>query len=332
MLARELYGPELRQSLQFSNNSLPGQYAEDGSSGIQALLLTESDFRALIRIRYLTLPTAVRIIPKAGALRPGFCLMEGPMHTKTRSLLRTQTLLKPLGLFLGLLIGATLLSAGDKPWKARTYQQWDEKDLQAILSDSPWVRVTQIQRSWLPVAEKDVPPAPQIAGGVRQMPAAGTSENTARAGEESLRQLNVQVFWQSSRVMRAATAREAVLHGQQLDVDKYVAEPQSEYQIILRMADMTPFSRQDEKSFQDNSFLQTKKSKDKILPTHVVYERNEKGSVQDAIFFFPKTNSSGSPTISSDEKEVQFSCKIADQTVRVGFRPQEMVDQSGPAL
>jgi hypothetical protein len=254
------------------------------------------------------------------------------MNAKTVFPLYRKTLSKQLGLLLGLLLGATLLYSGDKPWKAKSYQQWDEKDLQAILSDSPWVRVTPIQRSWLAVAEKDVAPDPQIAGAVRQMPAPGSSENTARAGETSLRELNVQIFWQSSRVMRAATAREAALHGQTVDVDKYVAEPQSEYQIILRMADMTPFTQHDEKFFQDNAFLQTKKSKDKISPTHVVYEKNAQGSVQDAIFFFPKTTSSGAPTISNDEKEVQFSCKIADQTVRAGFRPQEMVDQSGPAL
>jgi hypothetical protein len=45
-----------------------------------------------------------------------------------------------------------------------------------------------------------------------------------------------------------------------------------------------------------------------------------------------KTTSSGAPTVSADETEVQFSCKIADSTVRAGFRPPDMVDQSGPAL
>lgn len=251
---------------------------------------------------------------------------------KTDFLPNWKTLSRHPGLFVALLVGATLLYAADKPWKAKTYQQWDEKDLQAILSDSPWVRVTQIQRTWLAVAEKDVVPDPQIAGGVRQMPAANSAEGGARAGEESLHQLNVQVFWQSSRVMRAATAREAVLHGQQVDVDKYTAEPQTEYQLILRMADMTPFTQRDEKFFQDNAFLQAKKSKDKILPTHVTYEKNAQGKVQDAIFFFPKTISSGAPTIANDEKDVLFFCKIADQMVRVGFRPQEMVDNQGPAL
>jgi len=259
------------------------------------------------------------------------------MKARSNFLRNWKTLSKQLSLFVGMLVGATLLYAGDKPWKAKTYQQWDEKDLQAILSDSPWVRVTPIQRTWLPVAEKDVAPDPQIAGGVRQMPsgstqAGGGATTPVRAGEGSWQELNVQIFWQSSRVMRAATAREAVMHGQQVDVDKYVSEPQSEYQLILRMADMTPFTQHDEKFFQDNALLQTKKSKDKISPSHVVYEKNAKGSIQDAIFFFPKSTPSGSPTISGDEKEVQFSCRIADTNVRVGFKPQEMVDQSGPAL
>jgi len=95
---------------------------------------------------------------------------------------------------------------------------------------------------------------------------------------------------------------------------------------------MTPFQQHDEKIFESNAFLQMKKGKDKISPTHVVYERNSMGLIQDAIFFFPKTNSSGAPAISADETEIQFSCKIADSTVRVGFRPHDMVDQSGPAL
>lgn len=254
------------------------------------------------------------------------------MNAETHFFIQRKILSRHFALLLTLLLGAALLWAGDKPWKAKTYQQWDEKDLQAILSDSPWVRVAPIQRTWLPVAEKDVGVDPAINGGVRKMPAPGSSDNTVRAGEESLRELNVQVFWQSSRVMRAATAREAVMHGQQVDVDQYVAQPQTEYQLVLRMADMTPFTQHDEKFFQDNAFLQMKKSKDKISPTHVVFEKNSQGSVQDAVFFFPKTTSSGAPTISSDEKEVQFSCKIADQTVRMGFKPQEMVDSQGPAL
>ena len=262
------------------------------------------------------------------------------MSAKTDFLFNSKTLSKPLGCLLGLLLGATLLWAGDKPWKAKPYQQWNEKELQAILTDSPWVRVTPIQRSWRPGPERDVaplgqqrPPGASQSGGVRGQPPAASPSATAQAGAgEDTQEMNVLIFWQSSRVMRAATACQAVLHGEKVDVDKYASEPQSEYQIVLRMQDMTPIRQHDEKYFQGNAFLQMKKGKDKISPTHVVYEKDSMGLVNAAVFFFPKTSSSGAPIVSADETEVQFSCKIADSTVRVGFKPRDMVDQSGPAL
>ena len=162
------------------------------------------------------------------------------------------------------------------------------------------------------------------------MPAGG-GQAAIRAGEGSWRELNVFIYWQSSRVMRAATARQAVLHGEKVDVEKYANEPQSEYQIILRMEDMTPFVQHNEEFFKSSAFLQMKKGKSKISPSHVLYERNQKGSIQNAVFFFPKTGPSG-PAVSGDETEVQFSCKIGDSTVHADFRPREMADQSGPDL
>jgi hypothetical protein len=252
------------------------------------------------------------------------------MNAKTNFFLISKALSKLLGLLL-VLVGGTLLWAGDKPWNAKPYQQWNEKELQAILSDSPWVRVTLIRRSWRAGPERSIAPQKQ-SGGIRQTPTASSTTTAPADNGEDMEQMNVQVYWQSSRVMRAATARQAVLHGEKVDVDQYASQPQDEYQIIVRMQDMTPFQQHDEKFFQDNAFLQMKKAKDKISPTHVIYEKNSMGLVQDAIFFFSKTTSSGAPTISADETEVQFSCKIADSTVRVGFKPRDMVDQSGPAL
>jgi len=253
------------------------------------------------------------------------------MYAKIDFRFNSKTLSKPLALLLGLILGGTLLWAGDKPWKAKPYQQWNEKELEAILTDSPWVRVTPIQRSWRPGPDRDIAAQERSSSGVRGQTPAASPTAPVGSGEDT-QEMNVQIYWQSSRVMRAATARQSVLHGEKVDVEKYVSEPQGEYQIIVRMQDMTPFRQRDEKFFQDNAFLQTKKGKDKISPTHVVYEKNSTGLVEDAVFFFPKTTSSGAPTVSADETEVQFSCKIADSTVRAGFRPRDMVDQSGPAL
>ena len=117
-----------------------------------------------------------------------------------------------------------------------------------------------------------------------------------------------------------------------MDVDKYASQPQEEYQVVIQSADMSPFVRHDEKFYEANSFLEPKKSKQKIAPSHVVYERNEKSQVAAAVFFFPRKTASGELTIGSEEKSVEFNCKIEGTNLRANFEPQKMVDNQGPAL
>jgi hypothetical protein len=76
-----------------------------------------------------------------------------------------------------------------------------------------------------------------------------------------------------------------------------------------------------------------KKTKLKLSPSHVRYERDAQGVlVTAAIFFFPKKTPAGDPTISADEKSVAFNCKLEGSTLQVNFEPQKMVDSSGPDL
>jgi|SRR5579864_6711855 len=237
--------------------------------------------------------------------------------------------------FLGLLIVASLALASDPPWKGKPYQQWDDKDVQRVFSDSPWARKTTITRTWGDAAQKDLPNRQPSGGGAgRGMPGAqgpgGAQGPNDSAGGES----TYDVYWASSRVMRAATARRGVLHGGKadLDVDKYASQPQEEYQVVIRSEDMAPFVRHDEKFFEANSFLEPKKSKQKISPSHVVYERDEKSQIAAAVFFFPRKTASGEPTVGSEEKSVEFNCKLEGTNLRVNFEPQKMVDSQGPAL
>lgn len=231
---------------------------------------------------------------------------------------------------LTLLVFSSLAWAADVPWKGKSYDQWDDKDIQKVFTDSPWARTATITRTWVPLKTNDLP-NPQLSGRDRSLPGdlAHSSENSV-GGE-----LNFYVYWGSSRVMRAASARRAILHGSKKDVDfeKYVSEPQEEYQVVLQSEDMSPFVRHDEKFFQDNAYLQTKKTKQKISPSHVQYERDANGQlVTNVIFFFPKKNSAGDPTIGPDEKSVEFNCKLEGQTLRVNFEPQKMVDSKVPDL
>jgi hypothetical protein len=232
-----------------------------------------------------------------------------------------------LAIFSATLLFAALVWASDPPWKGKPYQQWDDKDVERVFTDSPWARTTTITRTWLPISQKDLP-NDTVAGRDRPLP--GTVERSAETSVGG--ELILYAYWASSRVMRAASARKAILHGgkKDVDVDKYAGEPQEEYQIVLQSQDMTPFFRRDEKFFQANAFLETKKGKKKMSPSHVHYERDANGLlVTTAIFFFPKKTPSGDPTIMPDEKSVEFSCKVEGSTLRVNFEPQKMGDQSG---
>jgi len=232
--------------------------------------------------------------------------------------------------FAATVLFATIVLASDPPWKHKPYQDWDARDIERIFTDSPWTRAVTITRSWLPITTKDLPNE-QLAGRDRGLP--GTTERSSETTVGG--ELELYVYWASSRVMRAASARKAILHGGKKDVDvtKYATEPQDEYQIVLQSQDMAPFFRHDEKFFQASAFLQPKKSKQKIAPTHVQYERDAKGVlVTSAIFFFPKKTAAGDPTIPGDEKSVEFSCKIEQSVLLVSFEPQKMVDAAGPTL
>lgn len=242
--------------------------------------------------------------------------------------------LKASAVFLFAVLNFVALAlASDPPWKAKPYDQWTDKDLEKVFTDSPWSRIGTVTRTWTPPtgsSTSGTQPSNPMPGGRPGGVAAPSGSDSGGPGDE----LRFNVYWASSRVMRAASARKSVLHGgkQDVDVAKYAGEPQEEYQVVVQSEDMTPFSRHDEKFYQENSFLDVKKTKQKISPSHVRYERDDKGLVGAAVFFFPKKTAAGEPTVPSDEKNVEFNCKIEGSRVRVNFDPQKMVDSQGPSL
>ena len=225
---------------------------------------------------------------------------------------------------------AAAVLAKDEPWKGKPYDQWDKKDVQRIFTDSPWARVVTVTRTWLPITGKDLP-QDMISGGSRQLSTQIEKSNESSTGGE----LNINVYWASSKVMRAAAARKSELFDGKKDVDaaKYASEPQEEYQIVVQSTDMAPFIRHDEKSFQASATLQMKKNKVKLSPSHVHYERDATGAlVTAAVFYFPKKTAVGAPTIAPDEKTAEFSCKLEGTVLQTSFDLQKMTDSAGPDL
>ncbi len=242
----------------------------------------------------------------------------------------------------GILICTALAWAASEPWKTKPYQQWDEKDIQQILADSPWVRTVSVEAGWKSSATTPNQPSSELNSESGVGGPTTTSNPSPRMGgdagpmpEQGQPMAQFMVFWMSSKTMRAALAQREVLHSGQTpaEAQQYVDAPQAEYQIVVQGQDMTPFLRFNEKYYETNSYLHTKKSGEKVFPTHVDYQRTPDGqSINAVIFSFAKKLPSGQPLILPQEKSIEFSCKVEGSDMKVRFEPQKMLNQNGEDL
>ena len=227
------------------------------------------------------------------------------------------------------LLLAVVAWAGGDPWKSKPFQQWDQKDVQQILQDSPWAKSNlQANGAWQPIGQS----ATEGAGayGTRSSTVAdGGAEKTrdALAGPKAY-----NAYWWSSHTIRAASCRQAVLGGTmtEADAEKLAAEVPDEYEVRVRGNNMSIFQERGEKAFDDAGWLELKKSKTKLMPSHVTFERDPSSeNVVSVTFYFPKKDKSGNPTIIADEKEMDFFLKIGGSKLVTYFEPKKMVDSQG---
>lgn len=253
---------------------------------------------------------------------------------------------------------AAICWAGGDPWKDKPYAQWDDKDIQKVMSSSPWARTVTITATWAPASSGGdsgggYGGAPQAPSGSSAQPMAGGGGGGMKGGgqggapsgapqgggggasEPSFAQATYAVFWMSSRTMRAAFGRQLVLHSgkDEADVDKIVDQPTEEYEVALQGRDMAPFQTNDEAFFQAHSWLEMKKTKEKLPASKVSFQRGTDGKSINAVFFlFAKKSATGEATIAADEKEVSFICNLGKSTLKTDFDPRKMSDQKGPDL
>jgi len=242
---------------------------------------------------------------------------------------------------LTVLVIAVIAWAGNDPWRSKPFTEWTDQDIQKVFTDSPWARKVTIEGTWKPVmgvdaAGGEISAAGNGGGGGSKGIGGGSTVLPAEADLASgTRGPNVQfdVYWMSSETMRAALARRAMLHSgkTQEEVQKYVDTPADTYQIVVQGADLAPFYHDDEKFFAANSSLEIKKTKQKIQPTHVIYNRDPQNKITSAVFEFPK-KANGQDTIPPTEKNVEFSVKLGKSTLYAEFDPSKMVNQKGPDL
>lgn len=256
---------------------------------------------------------------------------------------------------LAVLIMATLAWATDA-WK-KPYQQWDKKDVEKILSDSPWAKVVRVSASWASNNSEMLPPQgqPQPQGG--SQPSSGGSGGGGRPGmgggggaaggppsggmqggggmqSSETPQAAFAVRWVSSQTMREALVRNAELNGQMSESQgqSQLGQQPPAYQIMITGPDMFPFQQSTEEGVKDAAYLQVKKSKQKIQPEKVQFEKSPDGSkVSTVIIAFPKT-AGGQPTIPTDAKGAEFFLSLGKTKIQTSFDFSKMEGAQGRDL
>jgi hypothetical protein len=241
---------------------------------------------------------------------------------------------------LALIILATLGWASGDPWKSKPFAQWDEKDLRKILSDSPWSKVVQVPAAWKTGGDSSGAPDPNIPNATQEHSPDGGTMGQGMGAPKSpsapqIPQATFSVRWISSRTIREALLRSAVLSGKlkEEDAEKQAAQSVDVYQVMIVGPDMKPFQGADEKTLLGNTYLITKKTKQKIAATGVEFQRGSDGkTVVAAAFSFPKKTEAGEPVIATDEKGAEFFCSIGGANIRATFEISKMDDAQGRDL
>ena len=238
---------------------------------------------------------------------------------------------------------AAIVWAGGDPWKSKPYQQWDAKDVRKVLDGSPWVRSVQVEAPWIngdadsgnaDSLGTQTQPAPASAGqGPRTGPGGGGANAAGVAPQTALATFVVR--WTSSRTIREAVLRNAILAGQLKEdaAEEQLAQPVQSYEVVVAGPDMKPFQSVDEKILEHGAFLMDRKTKQKIMPASVKIQNSEDGKkIQSVAFYFPKKSDSGVSTIGADVKAVDFLCVVTNVKIEASFDASKMADTLGRDL
>jgi len=229
----------------------------------------------------------------------------------------------------GILLAGTAASASDV-WKDKDFQNWDQKDVQKILTDSPWSKKFQIASSG--TAGNGSMTHSNSAG-----PAGGgtgtqgnLADRIAADQQEPGQQISVVVSWFSSRTIREAMARKRELAGtSEEDSRKMLSQEPTTYEVAVSGRGLTVFGEIQEDNLKEHSYLMSRITKEKLAPAEIIVQRREDDQAVAIIFKFAKTTASGAATIAKNEKSVEFFTQAGKIPITIQFGLARMIDKQG---
>ncbi len=228
-----------------------------------------------------------------------------------------------------LLLFALCLFAAD--FWTKPFGEWTDKDLQKMVSNSPWARTVNVPMNGptppslgSPLgrdADPGVPSPISEGGGGGRGGRGGRPSGPDAAGPPAGFSSPVVIRWQSALPVKQALAR--LQYGAETAIPaearRGIETADADYVIVVA-GPLQPFLRGDLEALKEAAKQATQlavKGKAALKPSDVKF-----GSVQktvQAYFAFPR-----SAAFSPDDKEAEFSTRLGDLTLKQKFRFKDM--------
>jgi hypothetical protein len=226
-------------------------------------------------------------------------------------------------LAVALFLFALCLGAADF-WQSTPYTDWNDKELDKVMNNSPWARSISVSMPGGPPGGADPKPVSESGGRGRGGGGGGGGDIPQAVG------LSVQIVarWQSALPVKEAFVRtkyraEAAASP---EVKETLDREETTYQIVVSGA-RTAFPGTSEvlkKTLGEVTFLSSK-TKGAMKPADIQIATSPKEI--DILFSFPRTT-----PYTLDDKEVEFSTKAGNNELKYKFRLKDMVFNGKLAL
>jgi hypothetical protein len=224
------------------------------------------------------------------------------------------------------------------PWKSKPFTEWSDKEVNKILTNSPWAREVTLD-SGVPAAGLADGADPGAVAANRRDPTAGPGGTVpsggglpsvgSRGAPETTGELNrdahhvVTVRWQSALPLKQALARRK--YGAEAGISpvaKKIFDDNSVY--LIAVSGLPATNTPPPKSAILAQTSLSSKGKD-LRPSDVVLP--PPGTAGDTLFVFQKTT-----PFTPEDKDVEFSTKLGPLDIKCKFRLKDMLYNSDLAL
>jgi hypothetical protein len=218
----------------------------------------------------------------------------------------------------GFFLFALCLGAADF-WQSKPYTDWNEKELDKVMNNSPWARSVSVSMPGGPPGSGGADPKPVSESGGRGRGGGGGGGGDIPAPVG----LSVQIVarWQSALPVKEAFVRtkfraEAAASP---EVKETLDREETNYQIVLS-GPRTAFPGTSEvlKKTLGEVTLLSSKTKGAMKPADIQIATSPKEI--DILFSFPRTT-----PYTLDDQEVEFVTKVANSPLKYKFRLKDMV-------